>query len=88
MRIVLAQDLRERHYNEVADQVSMNARHLLWFLLEVAEEGTVLLDTLQARISRSGHDWTPAQVQTFLQELATAHCVTFVGTRQAGALDR
>jgi hypothetical protein len=77
MRIVLAKDLRERHYNEVADQVSLNARHLLWFLLEVAEKGRVHPDTLQARISRSDHDWTPEQVQAFLQELATAHCVTF-----------
>ena len=76
MRIVLAQDLRERHYNEVADQVSLNARHLLWVLLEVAEEGTVLPDTLQAHLTRSGHDWTPEQVQTFLQELAAARCVT------------
>jgi hypothetical protein len=89
MRIVLAQDLGERHYDEIADQVSMNARHLLWFLLEVAKDGEeVHLAKLRARIRSSGHGWTPAQVQTFLQELATAHCVTFVGTRQAGALDR
>jgi hypothetical protein len=66
MRIVLAKDLRERHYNEVADQVSMNARHLLWFLLEVAEDGTVRPDKLRDCITQSGHDWTPAQVQTLL----------------------
>jgi hypothetical protein len=24
-----------------------------------------------------GHDWTPAQVQAFLHELANAHCLTF-----------
>jgi hypothetical protein len=77
MSIVLAPDLRKRRYDEIADRVSMPARHLLWFLLEVAENGKVHPDTLRAHITQRGHDWTPAQVQTFLQELATARCVAF-----------
>jgi hypothetical protein len=81
MRIILAKYLGNRRYNAIADKVSMNARHLLWVLLEVAENGTVQPDKLRARISRSGYDRTQEQVQTFLQELATAHCVTVRGNR-------
>ena len=76
MRIVLAEGLTDRHKNKLDKQVSLNARHLWRMLLAVAEEATVLPDTLQAHLTRSGHDWTPEQVQTFLQELAAARCVT------------
>jgi hypothetical protein len=77
MRIILAPDVEKRQYNEIADKVSMSARYLLCFLLEVAENGKVQPDKLRAHISRSGHGWTPEQVQTSLQELATARCLTF-----------
>jgi hypothetical protein len=87
MSIILAPDLMQRRYSEIADQVSLPACHLLWFLLEVAENGKIPPDKLRAHITQSGHDWTPVQVQTFLQELATAHCLTFRGNKQDGALD-
>jgi hypothetical protein len=77
MRIVLAPDLRMRRYDEIADQVSLNARHLLWFLLEAAKEGAVQPVKFRARIRRSGHDWTEEQLASYLQELAVVHCVTF-----------
>jgi predicted transcriptional regulator len=77
MILFLAPNLRQRRYNEIADKISVNACHLLWFLLEVAEDGKVDPDKLRARITQSGHDWTQAQVQAFLHELATACCLTF-----------
>jgi hypothetical protein len=72
--IILAPDLRQRRYNEIADRVSMNARHLLWFLLEVAVDGKVHKDKLRERITESGHDWTEEQLASYLHELATVHC--------------
>ena len=77
MTIVLAPDLMLRRYSGIADKVSMNARHLLWFLLEVAAEGTVQEAKLRARISRSGHGWTEEQLRSYLQELASVRCLTF-----------
>jgi hypothetical protein len=72
--IILAEDLGKRRYNEIADKVSMNACHLLWFLLEVAADGTVHKAKLRERITKSGHDWTEEQLASYLKELATAHC--------------
>jgi hypothetical protein len=88
MSIILAPDLGKRRYSEIADQVSLPARHLLWFLLEVAENGTVHPDKLRAHSTQSGHDWTEEQVQAFLQELATAHCLTVHGNKHEDAFDR
>jgi hypothetical protein len=76
MIIVLALALGQRRYTEIADQVSMPARHLFWLLVAVAEDDRIREDTLRAAITQSGHDWTQAQVQVFLQELATARCLT------------
>jgi hypothetical protein len=75
MIIVLAPALGQRRYTEIADQVSMPARHLFWLL--VAEDDRIREDALRAAITQSGHDWTQAQVQAFLHELATARCLTF-----------
>jgi hypothetical protein len=77
MIIVLAPDLGQRRYTEIADRVSMPARHLFWVLVAVSEDGRIGQDTLRAAITQSGHDWIPAQVQAFLKELASAHCLTF-----------
>jgi hypothetical protein len=77
MTIVLAPDLMQRRYPEIADQVSMPARHLFWVLVAVAVAGRIREDRLRAALTQRGHDWTPAQVQVFLQELASAHCLTF-----------
>jgi hypothetical protein len=77
MIIVLAPALGQRRYTEIADQVSMPARHLFWLLVAVAEDDRIREDTLRAAITQSGHDWTQAQVQAFLHELATACCLTF-----------
>jgi hypothetical protein len=77
MIIVLAPDLKQRRYTEIAERVSMPARHLFWLLAAVAADGRIREDTLRAALKQSGHDWTTKQVQAFLQELATAHCLTF-----------
>jgi hypothetical protein len=77
MSIVLAPDLGERRYDEIADRVSMPARHLLWFLLEVTVDGRVSGDKLRAAIKQAGHNWTEEQLVSYLQELATARCVAF-----------
>jgi hypothetical protein len=73
-RIILAPDLGSRRYDEIADRVSMHARHLLWFLLDVAADGHVSKDKLQARIKQSGHNWTEEQLASYLHELATVRC--------------
>jgi hypothetical protein len=75
MIIVLAPDLWQRRYIEIADRVSMPARHLLWVLVAVAAEGRIREERLRAALKQSGHDWTPVQVQAFLEELATARCL-------------
>jgi hypothetical protein len=77
MIIVLAPDLMQRRYTEIADQVSMPARHLFWLLVAVAVDGRIREDTLRAAVMQSGHDWTPAQAQASLHELATARCLAF-----------
>jgi hypothetical protein len=77
MIIVLAPDLMQRRYTEIADQVSMPARHLFWLLVAVAADDRIREDTLRAAVTQSGHDWTPAQVQAFLKELVTARYLTF-----------
>jgi hypothetical protein len=77
MIIVLAPDLRQRRYTEIADRVSMPARHLFWVLVAVAADGRIGEEMLLAAVTQSGHDWIPAQVQAFLKELASAHCLTF-----------
>ena len=77
MIIVLAPDLMQRRYTEIADQVSMPARHLFWLLVAVAVDGWIREDTLRAAVTQSGHDWTPAQAQAFLKELVTARYLTF-----------
>jgi hypothetical protein len=64
----------------------VNACHLLWFLLEVAEDGKVDPDKLLARVTQSGHDWTQEQVRAFLQELATARCLTLSSTGEIPTL--
>jgi hypothetical protein len=74
--IVLAPDLGRRRYNTVADRVSMNACHLLWFLLEVAEDGQVHTDRLRQRITKSGHGWTEEQLASYLKELGKAGCLS------------
>jgi hypothetical protein len=77
MIIVLAPDLKQRRYSEIAERVSMPARHLFWLLVAVAADGRIREERLRAALTQSGHDWTPAQVQVFLQELATARCLAF-----------
>jgi hypothetical protein len=77
MGIALAPDLGKRRYDEIADRVSMPARHLLWFLLAVAADGRVGEERLWEAIKEAGHDWTEEQLASYLKELATARCVTF-----------
>jgi hypothetical protein len=82
MRIVLAKDLLERRYDEVAERVSMPTRHLLWFLLDVAEDGRVQEERLRAAIKQAGHNWTEEQLASYLRELASVRCVTFRSNSQ------
>jgi hypothetical protein len=77
MIIVLAPDLIQRRYTEIADQVSMPARHLFWLLVLAAADGRIREDRLRAAITQSGHDWTEEQLASFLKELATARYLTF-----------
>jgi hypothetical protein len=77
MIIVLAPDLMQRRYDEIAEQVSMPACHLFWLLVAVAADDRIREDRLHAALTQSGHGWTPAQVQALLKELARAHCLTF-----------
>jgi hypothetical protein len=72
--IVLAKDLGQRRYDQVVEGGSMRGRHLLLFLLEVAEDGVVRRDTLMATIRQAGHDWTEEQLDSYLKELSLAHC--------------
>jgi hypothetical protein len=72
--LILAKDLGSRQYDEIADRVSMHARHLLWFLLEVAEAGQVRKDKLKDRITQSGHAWTEEELASYLKELSAARC--------------
>jgi hypothetical protein len=74
MIIVLVPDLGQRRYSEIADRVSMSARHLFWLL--VAVDGRIGEERLLAALTQSGQGWTPAQVQAFLHQLATAYCLT------------
>jgi hypothetical protein len=60
--IILAPDLPQCRYDEVANMISMPATHLLWFLVEAAEDGRVDPDRLRTRIRKSGHDWTEEQL--------------------------
>ena len=77
MIIVLPPDLMQRRYSEIAGRFSMPARHLFWLLVAVAADGRIREERLRAALTQSGHDWIPAQVQAFLKELASAHCLTF-----------
>jgi hypothetical protein len=79
MIIVLAPDLMQRRYTEIADRVSLPARHLFWVLVAVTEDDRIREDRLLAALTQSGHDWTQAQVQAFLWVLCTKVTATWIG---------